>query len=142
MSFTLKVELGFSAYSVDSEDAWEATIEIDAESTLEDLHYVIQQAVEFDDDHLYEFFIARTERSRDKIRFDDENEKIFDTTLSSIFPLEKGRKLFYLFDYGDHWLFRVSKKRNASKELVKTDKLPRLIEEKGKKPEQYPEWEE
>ena len=72
MIWTFKIELLFGAYA---ENKWEATVEIDSTSTLEDLHFTIQDVVEFDNDHLYEFYISRTERSRDRVRFDDENEE-------------------------------------------------------------------
>ena len=49
---------------------WAATIALDASSTLDDLHHIIQQAVDFDNDHLYGFFVARTPWSRDRVRYD------------------------------------------------------------------------
>ena len=33
-------------------------IEMEANQTLEELHYAIQAAFEFDDDHLYSFFMS------------------------------------------------------------------------------------
>ena len=33
-------------------------IEMEANQTLEDLHYAIQAAFEFDEDHLYSFFMS------------------------------------------------------------------------------------
>ncbi len=119
-------------------------MEIDSSSTLEDFHFAIQDAVDFDNDHIYEFFIARTETSRDKRRFDHNNGDIYDLTLESIYPLEKGRKLFYLFDYGDHWLFRISKTQKRPAEPVEGVEYPRVVESEGKNPEQYPgsvDWE-
>jgi len=104
----LKVELLFGTYA---EGAWDGLIEIESSSTLEELHFAIIDAVNFENDHLYEFYVSRTERSRDRLRFDEESGKIYNTTLESLYPLEKGRKLYYLFDYGDHWLFRVTKSR-------------------------------
>lgn len=139
MIWTIKIELVFGIYANDS---WECIVEMDSASTLEDLHYVIQGSVEFDNDHMYEFYISRTERSRERIRFDGENEKIYHTTLESLYPLEKNRKLYYLFDYGDSWLFRVSKTRKAAMEPVSGQEYPRFVAEKGKVPEQYPDWEE
>ena len=44
---------------------WHAVLEVDSSTTLDELHLAIQEAVQFDDDHMYEFFIARTiEKSR------------------------------------------------------------------------------
>ena len=131
MTWTFKIELPLEP---DAEEEWSRVIEIDPSSTLEDFHYCIQDAIEFDDDHLYEFYISRTERSRDRIRFDDENEEIYDLTLEDLYPLEKGKKLFYLFDYGDHWLFKVTKSRKKPQKPGKEVKYPRVIEEIGENP--------
>ena len=59
MIWILKIKLLFGAYA---EDDWEGEIEVESESTLEDLHFAIIQAVGFDNDHLYEFYVARTGR--------------------------------------------------------------------------------
>ena len=58
-------------------------------------------------DHLYGFYIARTERSRNRIGFDDDNGGIYDVTLEPLYPLDKGKTIFYLFDYGDKWIFTI-----------------------------------
>lgn len=139
MIWTFKIELLIGAYA---EDAWEGTIEIDSTTTLEGLHIAIQDAVEFDNDHLYEFYTSRTERSRDRVRFDDENEGIYSETLESLYPLDLGRKLYYLFDYGDSWLFKISKSRKSPQGPRQSVTYPRMINEVGNKPEQYPAWEE
>ena len=136
MILTFRIELLFGYHA---EHEWVCVIEIDSASTLEDLHFVIQDAVGFDNDHLYEFYIARTERSRDRVRFDDEKQDIYELTLEDIYPLEKGRNLFYLFDYGDHWLFSLSKSRKKPQQPEKNIKYPRIIEKTGTNPEQYPE---
>ncbi len=138
MIWTLEIKL----FQYDNENNWKVSVEIDSMSTLEDVHYLIQYAVDFDNDHLYEFYVSRTERSQDRIRYDDENEKIYDTTLESLYPLEKGKKLYYMFDYGDSWLFVVSKSRKKPQEVQNGIEYPRIINEEGNKPEQYPEWED
>ena len=138
MIWTIKIELLFGMYA---EENWSASVELDSMSTLEDLHFIIQDTVNFDNDHMYEFYISRTQRSRERVTFDDENEKVYETTLESLFPLEKNKKLFYLFDYGDSWLFKISKNRKKPHAPEGRKKYPRIIEVKGKTPEQYPEWE-
>jgi hypothetical protein len=52
---------------------------------------------------------------------------------------EKGKKLLYLFDYGDEWRFIVE-----CKKIEETDggQYPRLLESKGEAPEQYPDYDE
>ena len=138
MILTLTIKL---AYGYDAQ-AWKATLEIGESATLEDLHQAIQKAVDFDDDHLYEFYIARTDSSRERIRFDDENKGLYKFTLNSIFPLEEGKKCFYLFDYGDNWLFQITASRKKPFPPVADIKYPRVIAESGTKPEQYPDWDD
>ena len=139
MIWLFKVELLFGAYA---EDDWEGEIEIESSATLEDLHFAIIDAVSFDNDHLYEFYVSGTERSRDRLRFDEDNGEIYNRTIDSLYPLEKGRKLFYMFDYGDHWLFKITKSRKKPQEQKPGQKYPKLVSVKGKAPEQYPVWDE
>lgn len=139
MIWLFKVQLLFGAYA---EEEWEGEIEIESSDTLEDLHFAIINAVGFDNDHLYEFYISRTERSRDKLRFDNDNGEIYNRTMESLYPLGKGRKLFYLFDYGDHWLFKITKSRKKPQEKQPWHKYPKLVSVKGTAPEQYPVWDE
>jgi hypothetical protein len=54
MIWTLKIKLLSGRWV---EKHWEATIVLDASSTLADLHPLIQQAVGFDNDHLYGFYM-------------------------------------------------------------------------------------
>ena len=139
MIWLLKVELLFGAYA---EDDWECEIEIESTATLQDLHFAIIETVNFDNDHLYEFYISRTERSRDRQCFDEENGGIYNRTLESLYPLEKGRKLFYMFDYGDNWLFKITKSREKPYDAKPNTEYPKLLKTSGKAPEQYPIWEE
>jgi hypothetical protein len=59
-----------------------------------------------------------------------------------LYPLDKGNGLFYLFDYGDQWIFKITKTRKKAFEPNNNTKYPRLVEEKGSKPIQYPGIEE
>ena len=56
MILTLTVTLPSGAYATGK---WQGVIEIHSSSSLEALHFAIQDALGFDNDHLYEFFIAR-----------------------------------------------------------------------------------
>jgi hypothetical protein len=104
------------------------------------LHYLIQDIVNFDNDHGYEFYIGNSPTSR-KIAFgepDDWDEIEFrslDTELKDIYPLGK-MKVYYLFDWGDHWLFQIKKDRKI-KETEPRKKYPRIIEKLGRNPLQY-----
>ena len=135
MIITLKTTLLRGMYC---ESEWSANIQIDESATLEDLHYALQEAVDFDNDHLYCFFLSRTERSRSREYFDDENELIFTKTIKDLFPLPTKQSLFYLFDWGDEWVFKISPSRKRPHEPAKGVTYPRVESESGIKPVQYP----
>ena len=117
-------------------------IEIDSSAVLEDVHFAIQKAVNFDNDHLYAFYISRTDRSRDKDYLDEENGMIYEITLEELFPLEKRKQLYYLFDFGDTWLFKLSRSRKKPSAPVEGVEYPRIIESIGESPDQYPSYED
>ena len=118
---------------------WTANIELEESSTLEDIHNAIQEAVDFENDHLYSFFVSRTDRSQSRDYFDDENGLIFSTTLSDLSPLPEKQSLFYLFDWSDEWAFKISPSRKRPREPVQRVKYPRVESESGVKPVQYPD---
>ena len=97
------------------------------------MHKYIQKIVKFDDDHLYEFYVGRNPRNRS-------GSVPKSTVLNEIYPLI-GHKIYYLFDYGDSWLFQIKKLRKKLEEDKKV-KYPRLVKSIGANPEQYPEYEE
>ena len=119
------------------EDEWAADIEIDSMSTLEQLHYAIQGAANFDNDHLYAFYIARNDRSRDREFFDDEDGRVFSMTLNDLFPLPPRKTLFYLFDFGDEWVFKVTKTQKRPHDPQQGVVYPMVVKEVGEKPVQY-----
>ena len=59
---TLTIKLVHDSRPKDKQ--WQCTLEIPVDYSLEDLHYVIQAVVNFDNDHLYEFRISKTHSSR------------------------------------------------------------------------------
>ena len=121
-------------FPYDEDDVpWSRTVEVKEDFTLHKLHKYIQKIVEFDDDHLYEFYVGKTPRNRAYTI--SKNAR-----LNDIYPI-KGYKLYYLFDYGDSWLFQIKKSRKKKTEK-KNIKYPALIESTGENPEQYPEYEE
>jgi hypothetical protein len=106
---------------VEDKNFWEATIEVPDICSLFDLHLFIQNIIEFDDDHLFEFYAGRNDRKR-KILFSKESgypydEDVYDKILlKDIYPL-KGLKLYYLFDFGDNWIFEILKSRKKAKPI-------------------------
>ena len=122
---------------------WERTVEMRSDTTLFGIHDFIQDAIEFDDDHLFEFFTGRSHRNRDQV-FGDGDDDYFDkkpkslkTTLKEIYPLGRLR-LYYFFDWGDSWLFELRKDRKV-KQVEPGVEYPRIIEAEGDNPQQYPD---
>jgi len=112
---------------------WSKTIEVKEDFTLLKLHKYIQKLIAFDDDHLFEFYVEKNPRNL-------RSSVSKSLKLNDIYPL-KGVKLFYLFDFGDSWVFQITKSRKKIIEN-KTTTYPLLVESTGVNPEQYPDYEE
>ena len=122
---------------------WERVIEIPATHSLYDLHSYIQEIVEFDNDHAYLFFAGRSHTNK-KILYSDgpatpyESGDYGNILLAEIYPM-KGLKLYYIFDFGDNWIFEIKKMRKKKVALENT-RYPRVIDALGKNPDQYRDW--
>ena len=112
---------------------WSKTVEVKEDFSLQQLHKYIQKIVDFDDDHLYEFYVGKKPGNK---AYSVPKK----TKLNDIYPIA-GYKLYYLFDFGDSWLFEIKKSRKKIVE-EKNKKYPILIESTGVNPEQYPDYEE
>ncbi|MEI8670085.1 hypothetical protein P4S65_18775 [Pseudoalteromonas sp. B131b] len=136
---TLKIKLldGMHAHS-----EWECALEIPIDHSLDELHQAILCAVGFDNDHMYEFCIASSYYSRSAQRISCDDDKVIQETIETIFSKAKGKKLFYMFDYGDSWLFQINKSRKKCFSEKPNTLYPKVVLESGVKPEQYPEWDE
>jgi len=122
-------------------------LEIDSNSSLYSLHHAIQKAVDFANDHIYDFYAGRNAYNQ-KLRFADDYEwedrenKFFELTIEQIYPMPKSCKLYYLFDIGDDWRFEIRKSRKKPIPAKYNIKYPRVIESIGPNPVQYPSYEE
>ena len=118
---------------------WECVIEVDGDASLEDLHLMIQEAVEFDNDHMYEFYIAKTLQAFERNSFQCDEQRIVDTSIEYFIQTAKDKKMFYLFDYGDSWLFQISKTRKKPFAPVENIEYPNIVSKSDFLPEQYPD---
>ena len=144
MILTLTVECISGAYL---KETCLRIIQIDEKANLYELHDAIQDAFEFGRDHPFEFFLANSASPwakkqwlSGKEEWADKEDDFWRICLMDIWPTGR-RKLYYLFDFGDNWIFEIRKKR-GSKEPEHKIKYPRLIEAIGHNPEQYPRFEE
>ena len=139
MILTLTVECVFGAYF--SRECIRV-LEIDEEASLYDLHDAIQDAVRFDRDHPFAFYIANSWRGRkqwltESERWEDQAADFCKIRLKDVFPLGR-KKLHYLFDFGDDWTFEVRRSKQKSKEPEPGVKYPRVVKRIGSNPKQYP----
>lgn len=120
------------------EGDWKCEIELDEDkASLGDLHQAIQDAVGFDNDHPYDFFVARGPRSSRRKNFPCDNSGHLATGLKELYPLENSNRVFYRFDFGDEWIFQIGRSRKKPKSPEAGKTYPRVVSEEGTKPTQY-----
>lgn len=120
-------------------------IEMRETDTMQALHEEIQDVMEWDNDHMYSFFMDNKRYSKDPdmevtCPFEPDGRKTSDKTPIGIFGLKKGQKFVYLFDFGDDHEFEIEVEDFGTVE--KGRRYPILIGSKGKAPEQYPDYED
>ncbi|UZR96987.1 plasmid pRiA4b ORF-3 family protein [Chondrinema litorale] len=116
-------------------------IKISSLATFEDLHIAIMQAFNFDNDHLYAFFLSGTVYKGDSLKDPRREEAPFaDEVEIKEADLQNGDKIAYLFDYIAGWQFLL-KLEEIETNTTPLSK-PQIVDTKGEAPEQYPDWEE
>ncbi len=125
-------------YERDSE-IWR-TVELTSTQTLRELHAVIQDAFEFDHDHLYSFFMSGRawDKASEYAAQPEGNQRAVSGTRLENLRLRLKQRFLYLFDYGDEHHFDVqlvSLNPDAPK-----GRYPRIVEEHGQAPQQYGGW--
>ena len=97
--YTFKVSLG--------RNNW-CKIKLPSHLTFEDLHNCIQEAFEFDNDHMYAFFMDGKPWSYNSINCPfSEKGPYADKIRIKNYPLYKKQKFIYIFDFGYEWRFKV-----------------------------------
>jgi hypothetical protein len=126
-TFTFKVSLG---------STWHR-IEIGASLTLDEFAMTILEAVNFDNDHLYEF-IYRDHfgaRVRALHPYMDEGPATTEVRVGDV-PLDVGQSMTFVFDFGDYWEFSIVLEKHDAERTIKTSNV---IDSKGEPPDQYPD---
>jgi hypothetical protein len=109
--------------------------------TLVDLHYALQSAFGWDDDHLYAFWPGSRFWASDDACFTRPCSEEPDGSPASrsaairldSLALAEGRRLSYVFDFGDEWRVRLCV---ADVRADDDDPSPRLLEAVGAAPPQ------
>jgi hypothetical protein len=111
-------------------------IKLSHKHTLYDMHMEIQEAFNFDNDHLYTFYMDGKRSRKNYFNSDmcSDGPFVHQAVIGEL-GLYIGKRILYLFDYGDMWQFNVNLVEilNDEKEIS----VPRVIESKGEAPEQY-----
>jgi uncharacterized protein YchJ len=115
-------------------------VDFNGRSTLHDVHNVIQDLLELDNDHPYAFYLSgryfdrRSEHSLD-------SDSAHDSQRSVLFRLglEAGQQFAYLFDFGDEHRHAVTIVSITDVEAPLAGAV--LVESVGDAPSQYTDWE-
>jgi hypothetical protein len=134
-SETYNKQKGNYTFKVMLDKATWRKIKLSYKHTLEDLHLSIQEAFDFDNDHLYSFFMDGKRYSQNAYHSSHGNEDPFtDDAVIGELGLYTGQKILYLFDYGDSWEFMAQLVAIDKEEELKE---PQVTEIKGEAPPQY-----
>jgi len=110
--------------------------------TLVDLHYALQSAFGWDDDHLYAFWLGGqfwTTAEEHYTRPCGGDEPPVPSERSAAIRIDElglaeGRRIAYVFDFGDEWRVRLRVHKVAFDDGLPS---PRLLESVGAAPPQY-----
>jgi hypothetical protein len=124
-------------------------IEIEGSSSLSALAEAITMAFDFEFDHAFGFYSdVKNPHSRKGERYelfadmedgDSDAGSVERTTVAQVFSVP-GKKMLFVFDYGDDWRFLIEAK--ALGEKAPKTRYPRLVASVGRAPEQYPDYDE
>ena len=127
-SYTFKVTL--------TNEIWRK-LTLSARHTMDDLHQIIIKAFEFDDDHLYSFFMDGEKWSHDCIASPNDDFGHADASKIQIGTIGFSTKqeFMYVYDYGDEWTFSIEV--DGINENAEQILNPYIQETNGEAPEQY-----
>jgi hypothetical protein len=114
-------------------------LELGGNHTFDELHDWIQRAFDFDNDHLYTFFMDGKPWSKSADSYSSPycKDEIPATAIKiGQAGLFTGKNFLYLFDFGSEWHFKVFVE--AVLPHAEEPQEPRLIASVGENPEQYP----
>ena len=115
-------------------------VKLSHKTSLHRLHLIIQEAFDFDNDHMYAFYTGTSYRNGKEFYCANplgESEEYEDLTIEDV-EFYKGQQFIYLFDFGDKWEFKIQVIDFLENE--ESDFEPQIIDIKGKAPKQYPDW--
>ncbi len=131
---------GIFIFKVSLKTAWRK-IAIPSNFTLNDFSSAILKAFNFYNDHLHQFTYKDRQGFKKSITHPySEEPPSTDQVLIRDWQIEIGDRITYVFDFGDWWEFSV-----VLESIDEPDpklKKAKVIDQKGKAPEQYPDYDE
>ena len=138
---------------------YSCVVELRAEHSLDDLHLALQDALGWDNDHLYAFRLSTEAKGDARFSYppygaagvevwaadeegaagEQDDEAALPLCCLGQLGLRKGHALTYLFDFGDNHVFKL-RVVGVGERGPRGAKLPRTRAKKGKRPEQYPQY--
>lgn len=124
-----------------------AQVRISGSYALYDLAELLIEALGFDFDHAFGFYdnLKHPYRSEEKYTLfadmgeaEDNESGVKATRVDSVFS--PGKRMCFLFDYGDGWEFEVCCDAVEKRELKR--RVRKVLSRNGEAPEQYPDWDE
>jgi len=128
------------------------TIQIRGDQTLEDLHHILFEAFDREDEHMYEFQVGGKGPMDPKTRryvlpmaledvFSDKKPAgdVAHTLIGSI-GLKVGDAFGYWFDFGDDWWHQINVV--SIEDVAPSGSYPRVTKRVGESPPQYVDWDE
>jgi Plasmid pRiA4b ORF-3-like protein len=117
---------------------FQRVLEVPSDISLLKLHLLVQHVTGFDDEQIDAFYIASSLRGKkawykQNGMWVSERQAELSLPIEEIFTPRTNRKLFYLFNFGDRWIFRISR-ANAEEVPAPDRRYPRVVREKGMKP--------
>jgi hypothetical protein len=143
-TFRIRILGGFYA-PPDAQRIWRE-VEVRADQTLADLGEAIPAAFDFDDHHLWSFFLSGKPWDRASEYSCMPDPDLVTSTWKRgadrlrVRDAPAGREFLFLFDYGDEWHFGVRLARTG--EVEPGVRYPRVVAANGEAPPQYPELED
>ncbi|MGV8981876.1 plasmid pRiA4b ORF-3 family protein [Clostridium sp.] len=137
----IKFKDGIYTFKISLDKGTWSKIQLSAHGTLHDLHDLIQEAFEFDNDHMYSFFMDGKPWSKKSFKcpYDNEGPGADEVEIGEL-DLSEKESFLYIFDYGDEWRFNIEVlviKKEVIEELQGI-----IIESKGELPQQYPDYDD
>jgi len=136
---SLQIYIQKSRDKFSTETIWRK-ITIPSDLTLYDFSSAILEAFDFDNDHLHQFTYKDRQGFQKSIYHPyaqhGEDDGFTDQVLLRDWQINIGDRITYIFDFGDWWKFNVV--LESIEEPDPKLKKPKVIEQKGKSPAQYP----